>query len=363
MRSACLVATGLVMLLPATALMGVAQAQPISGVYIGAGGGLGFLDVERVTPGLTSTSKVGSQAFRSGAAGLGSIGYALGNGVRLELEGSFRRNDLSRAGGVSGRETKYGAMGNVFFDMDIGSRYIYPYFGAGGGFQSVGLQARSTIAGTGTWSTDGSKGAMAYQAVLGAAFPIPGAIGLSVTAEYRYLGLAGTRSAVGSLINGAVRSTVSRKVTQDDNHDVLIGLRYAFNVTPPSAPAPVLAATPAPVLAPSPAPSRTYLVFFDWDRSDLTDRARQVLAEAARASTRVAATRIEVAGHADKSGMPAYNQALSLARAQSVSAELVRLGVPAASIAVSAFGDTKPLVPTAAGVREPQNRRVEIVLK
>jgi OOP family OmpA-OmpF porin len=46
-----------------------------------------------------------------------------------------------------------------------------------------------------------------------------------------------------------------------------------------------------------------------------------------------------------------------------VSAELVRLGVPQSTIAIMAFGDTHPLVPTAAGVREPQNRRVEIILK
>ena len=68
-------------------------------------------------------------------------------------------------------------------------------------------------------------------------------------------------------------------------------------------------------------------------------------------------------GHADRSGTPAYNQALSLKRAQTVAAELARLGVPRQSISVQAFGDTKPLVPTAAGAREPQNRRVEILFK
>ena len=70
-----------------------------------------------------------------------------------------------------------------------------------------------------------------------------------------------------------------------------------------------------------------------------------------------------IESHADKSGTPAYNQTLSLARANNVAAELVRQGVPKTAISISAFGDTKPLVPTAAGVREPQNRRVEIVLK
>ena len=104
-------------------------------------------------------------------------------------------------------------------------------------------------------------------------------------------------------------------------------------------------------------------MFFDWDRADLSARARQIISEAAQNVARVQVTRIEVAGHADRSGTPAYNQKLSLRRAQTVAAELVRLGVPRNEIDIQAFGDTHLLVPTAAGVREPQNRRVEIVLK
>lgn len=74
-------------------------------------------------------------------------------------------------------------------------------------------------------------------------------------------------------------------------------------------------------------------------------------------------TRIAVQGNADRSGTPAYNQGLSLRRARAVAAELVRRGVPQAEIAIQGFGDTRPLVPTRAGVREPQNRRVDIILR
>jgi outer membrane protein OmpA-like peptidoglycan-associated protein len=135
----------------------------------------------------------------------------------------------------------------------------------------------------------------------------------------------------------------------------MLGLRYAFGV----APAPV--AAPAPV--PAPAPARTYLVFFDWDKADLTPRARQIIADAAQASTRVATTRIEVGGHADRTGTAQYNQQLSMRRAQNVAAELVRLGVARNAIDINAFGDTRPLVATGPNTREPQNRRVEIVLR
>ena len=58
-----------------------------------------------------------------------------------------------------------------------------------------------------------------------------------------------------------------------------------------------------------------------------------------------------------------YNQGLSVRRAEAVRAELVRNGVPRDAITVQGFGENRPLVPTAQGVREPQNRRVEIVLR
>src|SRR4029077_11249393 len=97
------------------------------------------------------------------------------------------------------------------------------------------------------------------------------------------------------------------------NHSVLLGLRYNFGVAPP--PPPVAAAVPAQ------APARSYLVFFDWDKSTLTDRARQIIKEAADNSTKVQYTRIEVNGYTDTSGTHQYNQGLSVRRAQAVQAE------------------------------------------
>jgi outer membrane protein OmpA-like peptidoglycan-associated protein len=114
---------------------------------------------------------------------------------------------------------------------------------------------------------------------------------------------------------------------------------------------------PAPVVTP-----RTYLVFFDWDRADLTMRAREIVAQAAAASAKVGTTRIDVNGYTDRSGTAEYNQKLSRRRGESVAAELVRDGVPKDAIVMRAFGEADPLVPTADGVREPQNRRVEIIL-
>jgi OmpA-OmpF porin, OOP family len=95
----------------------------------------------------------------------------------------------------------------------------------------------------------------------------------------------------------------------------------------------------------------------------LTDRARQIIREAADNSTKVQYTRIEVNGYTDTSGTPQYNQGLSMRRARAVGGELIRDGVPQNAITIQGFGDTNLLVPTGPGVREPQNRRVEIIIR
>jgi iron complex outermembrane receptor protein len=138
-------------------------------------------------------------------------------------------------------------------------------------------------------------------------------------------------------------------------------LNFKFGDKPkplPPAEPPALINAP-PVLT----PVRTYLVFFDWDRADLTERARQIVAQAAQASTHVQTTKIEVNGYTDLSGTAAYNQKLSIRRAKTVEAELVHDGVAESEIDIHGYGETNPLIPTAKGVREPQNRRVEIILK
>ena len=76
-----------------------------------------------------------------------------------------------------------------------------------------------------------------------------------------------------------------------------------------------------------------------------------------RASGSVA---IHVVGHADRAGSIAYNKALSLRRAKSVQKALVAEGIAGEAISISGRGESEPMVPTADGVREAQNRRVHI---
>jgi OmpA-OmpF porin, OOP family len=352
-------------LLPAAAF-----AQPIQGLYVGGAGGANWLESERTLSsqhfGVTTPNIPAVQAsYKAGATGELSLGYALGDGWRFEIEGLYSKNDRDLGGAppagtsYNGSERKLGVLANALFDIDIGSPYIYPFIGAGAGYVDVTRHVR-TIGTPNSYFLNSSGGSMAEQAIAGASFPVPGVVGLSVTAEYRFLVVNGTHTFTGTQVNTTLGSSPYNFRSRDDhNHSILLGLRYAFDVTPPPMPAPA----PAPVVAaPAPAPARSYLVFFDWDKADLTARAQQIIAEAASNVAKVGSTRIAVAGHADKSGTPQYNMGLSLRRANTVAAELVRLGVAKTEIAITAYGDTKPLVPTAPGVREPQNRRVEIVL-
>lgn len=119
--------------------------------------------------------------------------------------------------------------------------------------------------------------------------------------------------------------------------------------------------TPPPTApAASPAQMAKFLVFFDWDRYNLTAEGKRVVAQAAEEFKRSGQARIVATGYTDLSGSAEYNQRLSERRADTVKQELIRLGVPATAITAIGRGEANPLVPTKDGVREPQNRRVEI---
>jgi OOP family OmpA-OmpF porin len=343
-----------------TAVPLLARAQPFQGLYIGAGAGYNLPENDPLAHG-------GQIKPHGGFVGLGNAGYALGNGFRFEIEGNYREAPLVASSSLfnnTGNLHTYGVMANVLFDMDVGLPWLYPYVGGGVGYawSNFSRQRTYTAAAFPLLSQDinSTQGGFAFQAIGGLSFPIPGVPGLSVTSEYRFFAIPGSETFTGTQTafvgGGPVSFPIEGKVQHQYNHSFLLGVRYAFNVARPVPVAP--AAQPAP----APAPARSYLVFFDWDKAALTDRARQIIREAADNSTHVQYTRIEVNGYTDTSGSPQYNQGLSVRRAQAVQAELVRDGVPRNAITIQGFGDTHLLVPTGPGVREPQNRRVEIII-
>ena len=300
----------------AQSLFTAGQSQP--GVYIGAEGGGNWL--------LNSNNYNMDLGYAVG----GVIGYDF-VGPRVELEGMFRSNNgtgTANFGNVfsntRGRIEQLSVMANALYDFAPGA-VITPYVGAGAGVAFVD----PTINGCSLCSTQ-----FAYQAILG--------LGWNVDQNFRVN------------LDGRYYGTTSPGAYQNNNISLMLGLTYKFAST---------AAAPVAPPAAAPAQSNSFLVFFDWDRSDITPQAQNTIRQAAAAYKSKGNARINAIGHTDKSGPESYNMALSLRRANAVKDVLVREGVPAANISVVGRGEEQPMVQTADGVREPQNRRVEIVIQ
>ena len=371
LRIALLAATALAA--PVLASPVLAQTnEPLSGMYVSLGAGMNLkanIDVRSLSIGDRPVTGGGGEVESSlGPAFVGAFGYGFGDGFRAELEGSYSNNTITNvsgsggSAGVGGREELYGVMVNGYYDFHGLIPVVTPYLGIGIGYQWANEQRLSASTPNYSFHVSQAEGSFAAQAIVGVAYPLAMVPGLDLTAEYRFMALIGDRtySGTGTATSGSVTRTgeASVKLGNEYNNTFLIGVRYAFGAPPPPPPP-----APAPVAAPAPSPARSYLVFFDWDKATLTPRAREIVKEAADNSTHVQYTQIEVNGYTDTSGSPKYNMALSIRRANAVAAELVRDGVPKTAIAIQGFGETHLLVPTGANVREPQNRRVEIVIK
>lgn len=125
-----------------------------------------------------------------------------------------------------------------------------------------------------------------------------------------------------------------------------------------AAPAPEPMAQEAPAPAPEP-PARDYLVYFDFDKAAIRPDAASILDRVVQAVVTLGSHSISLTGHTDRAGPAAYNQTLSVERADAVRAYLVAKGVTA-EISASGKGESDPRVPTPDGVKEQENRRVEI---
>lgn len=339
---------------------GRAAAQPVAGPYVSLNGGYNIasaIKAKNLYSQGVSQPNAANLIFKNGYDVEGAVGYGFNNGWRVEIEGDYIRNNANKAkylgvaGGESGHLRRYGVFTNGIFDMDVGLPWLYPYLGAGIGYQEVGYKLAGGFA-----DVDQSKGSLAYQGIFGLSFPIAPVVGLSATVDYRFIGLATARKYSGQ-VNGGPGTF---KTQGEYNNQFNVGLRYEF-APPAPPPPPVSPAAVSEAAAPAPAPAKTFLVFFDWDKASLTPRATQIIAQAAAASKTQAVTTLNVNGYTDTSGSAHYNMGLSVRRAKAVAAQLVADGVPPGEIEIHGYGETHLLVPTGAGVREPQNRRVEII--
>ena len=347
--------------------------------YVGLAGGYSLLQNIKVSP---QEGPLGpgpaQERWTDGFIGAGAVGWAFPNGVQIDVLGAYDYNNINNLvpvpspGKQTGHQESYGGFLEALYafklpKLGIPITWMSPYVGVGAGALWTHVTLPEQLANGDLHHIGGTSGAnFAYEGIVGAAFPVPSVPGFAFTADYRLVGIHDSSTLTGTFYNRQAPAIVTGPIHLQHEifaHLFTVGVAYAFNAAPAPPPEPA-----APVMPPAPSAARSYLVFFDWDRAELTSRAREIVAEAAGASTRVGTTRIEVDGYADNSSVRGgargarYNLGLSLRRANSVKAELIRDGVPLAAIVIHGYGEAHPLVPTGPNTREPQNRRVEIVL-
>jgi outer membrane protein OmpA-like peptidoglycan-associated protein/opacity protein-like surface antigen len=343
--------------------------------YVGVEGGA--MLVEDVDFDIGTTADAGGASYDAGWDVDATIGYDFG-AFRAEAEVGYRQANVNgyqstlttpalAAGGgarnvapgvfnyAGGTTSALSFMVNGMLDFgdDDG---ITGFVGGGAGVAridtNIGLNTRSDF-------IDDSDTVFAWQAIAGVRAPLTDSI--DVTLKYRFFNAPDVNfiDSTGRNFNSRFRS-----------HSILGGLTFNFGSPPEVIDTPT--PTPAPVeYTPTPTPPPVqeivtctpgpYIVFFDWDKSDITPEAAGILDNAISNYQNCQNASVMLAGHADRSGAASYNVGLSQRRADSVKGYLTARGIPGGVIGTEAFGESQPRVATADGVRELQNRRVEIM--
>lgn len=353
-------------------------------------------------------------------AGFARLGYRYNPNWRVEFEGGYRPGDISSAiapfardyptiagtttvdtalctvGVIRGAADPCGAprgsfdqtsfMVNLYYDIMPDSSF-HPFVGAGFGLNQVkakliGQLSTSPAGGQiSDLSITGTDTVPAAQFLAGMAWALSDRLSLDVTYRYMASGKATFESILTPL--SAYAMTPGPETGEGwqqpgdfdgafNNQTLTVGLRWSFGapMAPPPAPVidtPVEAPPPPPPPPPAPPPApvatfdaRTFIVYFEFDKSDLTADAQAVVSAAADYAKTGNAARIVVVGHADTSGSAAYNIRLSERRAKTVADALVGQGVDGSKLAVDWKGESQPAVATGDGVKEPLNRRSTI---
>ncbi len=327
-----------------------AFADPIIGPYFGLGvGAVAPMDKRTGTD-------AGKTSYKIGYLGNVAAGFSLGNGFRPEFDvgfGSSRLNQTQAFGRVSGRLTKLSYTLNMFYDFDRLNWPITPYVGVGGGGTSI--HGGTLQSGTGVMMSGFRP---SVQGIVGASYPVTPS--LRVNLDYRYLETFNVK------FTAANAGFITGNHGNIGESGVLLSLRYTFGAPPKAVQhtqqVAETTAAPEPIVAAAPEPQRAFQVFFDFDRSDISADAGSIIDKAADTVKAGHLATINVTGHTDTVGKVPYNQKLSERRALAVKDRLAADGIAETDIATTGVGKSGLLVPTPDGVREPQNRRAEIVL-
>ncbi|GGE94960.1 OmpA family protein [Sphingomonas prati] len=352
--------------LATTALATPAMAKD-NAWYVGVEGGAMLVedskfDIGTVNNGLSVDHEYGFDVD-------GIVGYDFGP-VRIEGEVGYKKAE-NEALTKSGLANSFGGVPNGRYEskrsgstdalsfmvnglLDFGADDgLNGYVGGGAGIARVSANIYRFNGGIN--AIDDSDTRFAWQAIAGVRYPVTDNVDFGL--KYRFFNVDNLRYSGG---NGQEAEGRFR------SHSLLASLVFNFGepaAPPPVEPAPAPAPLPPEPVAPAPVapiPAGPFIVFFDWDKSDITPEAATILDNAAQAFATSGSASVMLAGHADKSGSDRYNVGLSQRRADAVKSYLSGKGIGEGSITTEAFGESRPLVETADGVREPQNRRVEI---
>ena len=276
--------------------------------------------------------------YQTGWGLLGGFGHSFDNHLRLEVEGGYRNNDANENNNVpaiDGEFTEYTLKLNLIYDQPIASRWLLS-FGVGAGID-VGRYDDNL-------GRDDSDTQEALQGIFCLTYRLSNHWDLAAT--YRYLWAADMEYTIGG----------TRSDFEVAKHTVTLGFRYGYDAPPPP-PAPAVEPPPPPPPAP-----KQFIIFFGFNKCNITAEADAVLSEAAAAAKSTGSASVRVVGHTDTVGSAAYNQKLSECRANAAKANLVGKGVADGAISTSGKGKGELMVQTGDGVKEPQNRRATIDL-
>jgi len=334
----------------------------------------------------------GSARYDSGFNAGGRLGWQYGP-WRVEEEYSYRHNGLSSFGAFfgpninqafTGQRNTHSIMTNFIYDFTVGWP-VTPHLGFGIGavdnvdsislnpvtLNGLGRTTVSTPAGVagvigattpfpnptiGGTFLKGSTWSFGYQAIAGFRYDINPLLAFDI--DYRYLATTSptfTNKGVAPFPPFGFPSSTTKYTSGYNTQNIVASLTMKFGAPPPAPP------PPAPPAPPPPPTHQVYLVFFDWDKYNITPEGQQIIQLAANQYHSGGHVTLQVTGYTDTSGSAGYNQRLSERRANAVAAALERLGVPRSDMVVAGRGMNDLRVPTPPGVREPQNRRVEIV--
>ena len=295
-------------------------------------------------------SKLPVLEFKGGLGVLATAGYDFQNSRwRLEGEIGYRTNDIdafvntqlvpARGAAGQGSLEEWSAMLNLVYDIKLASDRWGVSVGGGIGLDNARFKDPFGI--------DDNDKNFAAQGILGLTYRLSQHADLVLNYRYLWVNEAKFQTLPGPVFGG-VPSNMDL-----DKHTVTIGFRYGYDDPPP----------PAPVVAPpvqAPPPPKSFIIFFGFNKCNITAEADAVLSEAASAAKSGGSASVKIVGHTDSSGSNAYNQKLSECRANAAKSNLVGKGVSEGSISTSGKGESELMVQTGDGVKEPQNRRATI---